>query len=121
MTGQDGVHPSEPPARARRRHLAGLPGERTILAWDRTALALLGNGALLILRDAGNTHPLRLLAALIAALLAAMCGVLARARARTLADRTYRTDLTPPTRAFLVLTAGVVMIALLELASVLRG
>ena len=104
-----------------RRHLSGLPGERTLMAWDRTALSLLGSGALLVMRDAGNTHPLRLAAAVVAALLAAMCGVLARTRAHNLADHNHRRTLTPPTVPALLLASGVVLMALLELGSILRA
>lgn len=113
------MNSNEPPSRLRRRHLAGLPGERTLLAWDRTALALLANGALLVMRDAADTHPLRLVAAGIAGLLAAMCGVLARSRARILADRGTRAHLRSPTVAVYLLTAGVCLLAALEIASIL--
>jgi uncharacterized membrane protein YidH (DUF202 family) len=109
----------DPPARARRRHLSGLPGERTLLAWDRTALALLANGALLILRDAGSTSSLRLVAAVLAGLLAAMCGVLARTRARAVADHQRHGFLHPPDRAALCLAAGVVAMGCLEVVAIL--
>lgn len=121
MTRQQGTHRPDPPARLRRRHLSGLPGERTLLAWDRTALGLLGNGALLIMRDAGSTHPLRLTAAVLAALLAAMCGVLARTRARTLADPGHRSGLSAPSTPAYLLAAGVCVMALLELVAILRA
>ena len=111
----------EPHPRARRRHLSGLPGERTLLAWDRTALALLGNGALLVMRDAGSTHPLRLVAAVLSALLAAMCGVLARTRAQTLAARGVDDGLPAPTAAVFLLGGGVVLISVLALGSILRS
>lgn len=112
---------NEPISRLRRRHLAGLPGERTLLAWDRTALALLANAALLIMRDAAATDPLRMVAAVLAATLAAMCGALARSRARTLADPTSRSHLRSPTGAVLVLTGGVCVIAILEVTAILRA
>jgi uncharacterized membrane protein YidH (DUF202 family) len=58
--------------------------ERTILAWDRTALALLGNGALLLVRDVRVTGGLALVAAAGAVVAALVVAVLGRHRARTL-------------------------------------
>jgi hypothetical protein len=76
---------------------------------------------LLVMRDAGGTHPLRLVAAALSAVLAAMCGVLARTRARTLADRGTRSTLRPATGPALLLASGVVAMAVLELGSILRA
>ncbi|MGQ0846585.1 MAG: DUF202 domain-containing protein [Sporichthyaceae bacterium] len=118
MERPEAIASSEPHARTRRRHLAGLPGERTLLAWDRTALALLANAALLTVRDAGGTHPLRLATAILAALLAVMCGVLARTRARTLAHPAGRDRLAAPTAAIYLLAGGVAAIATLELIAI---
>jgi len=111
----------EPLSRARRRHLAGLPGERTLLAWDRTALALLANAALLILRDGVDTHPLGLAAATLATVLAAMCAVLARTRAHALARRGAQTSLPAATRALPLLAAGTCALAALAAASIIRA
>jgi|GEM_PF-4843250 len=108
-----------PHARNRRRHLSGLPGERTLLAWDRAALSLLGNGALLVMRDAGGSHPLRLAAAVIGGLLAAMCGLLARFRARALAHHSVHRTLAPPARAAVALAVGVGAMAFLEMIAIL--
>jgi uncharacterized membrane protein YidH (DUF202 family) len=111
----------DPPARLRRRHLPGLPGERTLLAWDRTALALLGNLALLIIRHTGSAHPLRLAAAVLAGCLAAICGWLAVARGRAVSAQQRGAPMSPPTAAAVLLTAGVVAMAGLELAAILRA
>lgn len=73
------------------------------------------------MRDAGDTHPLRLVAAALSAVLAAMCGVLARTRARLLADRGTRNALRPATGPALLLASGVAVMALLELGSILRA
>lgn len=61
-----------------------LAAERTVLAWDRTALALLGNGALLLVRDVRTTGPLALAAAAVALVAALVVAVLGRRRARSL-------------------------------------
>lgn len=56
----------------------GLQPERTALAWSRTSLSILANGALFLLRSAEHyTGPLRLLPALLALVIAAatyICG-----------------------------------------------
>ncbi|MGQ0465542.1 MAG: DUF202 domain-containing protein [Sporichthyaceae bacterium] len=104
-----------------RPDLSGLPGERTLLAWDRTALALLANAALLIVRDGVDTPVLGLIAAGWAAGLAAVCAVLARTRAQRLARRGPGSPLPAASRALPLLAAGTVVLAALEAASILRA
>ncbi len=66
----------------------GLQPERTALAWSRTSLGFLANGALLLLRDAEHySGPLRLLPAVLALLFAAVVYGIGRARLRTLRRR----------------------------------
>jgi uncharacterized membrane protein YidH (DUF202 family) len=111
---------SRPNARDSRRHLSGLQGERTLLAWDRTAMSLLGNAGLLVLRDAGDSHPLRLIDAVVACFLAAMCGILARTRAGAIGRRVANHDLPGADRAVLALAAGIGVMCALELVAIFR-
>jgi uncharacterized membrane protein YidH (DUF202 family) len=112
---------SGPNARDSRRHLSGLQGERTLLAWDRTAMSLLANAGLLVLRDASEFHPLRLIDAVVACLLAAMCGVFARTRAAAIARRAGSQDLPGADRAIAVLAAGIALMCVLETIAIFRA
>jgi uncharacterized membrane protein YidH (DUF202 family) len=112
---------SSPDARDSRRHLSGLQGERTLLAWDRTAMSLLANAGLLVLREAGDSHPLRLIDAVVACFLAAMCGMLARTRAAAIARRVGDHDLPGADRAVVVLAAGIAVMCVLEVIAIFRA
>ncbi len=67
---------------ARIGELPGLQAERTLLSWDRTALGLLANGALLLLRDVQPLGAARLVPAGAALLLAVLCALAGRRRAK---------------------------------------
>jgi uncharacterized membrane protein YidH (DUF202 family) len=65
-----------------------LPAERTTLAWTRTSFAVLGNGALLAIKDLHGTAGLtRLIAPVLAALVATCTYLIALRRQRTLRQR----------------------------------
>lgn len=71
-----------------RRFADTLPAERTTLAWTRTSFAVLGNGALLAIKDLhGSSGPTRLIAPVLAALVATGTYLIALRRQRTLRQR----------------------------------
>ncbi|PVZ06379.1 DUF202 domain-containing protein [Actinomycetospora cinnamomea] len=70
------------PRTRRLQDRSGLPAERTVLSWDRTALAMLVNGALLLLRANRNGSLLVWVPAGLALLAAVACALLGRRRHR---------------------------------------
>lgn len=62
----------------------GLQAERTLLAWDRTTLGILANGALLVLRDTTPRHLDRWPVAVGALVVAGLCVLGRRWRGHTL-------------------------------------
>jgi len=99
-------------SRGARGDLPGLQVERTVLAWDRTALALLVNGALLSARAAGVT-----LAALGPATLALVMMLAVAVFGRCRGRRLRGSDGRGPAAwgPLTVLGAGVVALGLAEL------
>lgn len=78
---------------------AGLQAERTALAWSRTALGLLGNGALLLLRGYHAARPAVTVAlAAVALLLAGAAALVARLRSREFARTPLPAPLAAPRR-----------------------
>ncbi len=66
----------------------GLQAERTALAWSRTSFGVLGNGALLLLRDLHHySGPLRLAPAALAIVVALLTYIIGRRRQRLLRTR----------------------------------
>ena len=94
----------------------GRSAERTVLAWDRTALALLGNGALLLVRDLRGIGPFVVVPAVLAMAAAVTVAVLGRRRAaRLLRDPATRAGASPfalVTGVLVAIVAGAVVVAL---------
>jgi hypothetical protein len=81
------------------------------LAWTRTSLGVLANGAILLLRDTqGGANALRLTAAGFAALLALSTYLIAVWRQRTLAKRPLPARISARREIYLVGAAIVVLI-----------
>lgn len=109
---------------AARGELPGLQAERTLLAWERTALGLLANGALLMLRGtegAGLAILLPAGGALALAVLAAVVGLWRRRRiAHSLLDGSDHPETVPaPATEVLLLGAGVTALSVLAIAIIL--
>lgn len=100
----------------------GLQHERTALAWQRTSLATLTNGVLLLLHPAhGDGAPTaHVLLAGLAALLAALAFALGRVRRRTLRDGPV-VGAAVPMSYLVVVAAGQGVLAALVVAASLLG
>jgi uncharacterized membrane protein YidH (DUF202 family) len=91
--------------------------ERTTLAWTRTSLAVLANGAILLLqRTHGNPGVLRFLAAGIAALLALAAYLIGVRRQRILARRPLPDRISPRREVYLTGAAIIALILISALA-----
>jgi uncharacterized membrane protein YidH (DUF202 family) len=94
----------------------GLAAERTALAWTRTLLAVLANGALLMVRSNhgydGSTRPFAVGLAVTLALTTCLLG---RRRQRTLTHRPLPQRITPRGEVYLV---GISVLALILVAAV---
>ncbi|CAN5433774.1 DUF202 domain-containing protein [soil metagenome] len=96
----------------------GLQAERTSLAWTRTSFALLGNGAVLMMRDIkDHSAGFGLMAAVVAAALAGITYVIGLRRQRTLARRPLPQSINPRREVYLltVLVLGLIAVSLLSL------
>ncbi|MBA3741731.1 DUF202 domain-containing protein [Sporichthya sp.] len=102
-----------------RAQLPGWPSQRTLMAWDRTALALIAHGALLVVRDPGGGGPARFTAAALSLALALMVAVLGRLRADEIADSDKTRYAHVPTRPLLLITAGVLALGVADLVTIL--
>lgn len=95
----------------------GLQPQRTSLAWTRTSLAVLANGALLMLHDvARHRAGFGLVAAGIAVAVAALTFAIGVRRQRILAEHPLPQLLTPRTEVVTVTAAVVILIAVSVIA-----
>jgi uncharacterized membrane protein YidH (DUF202 family) len=87
--------------------------ERTRLAWTRTSLGVLANGALLLLKDVHRVaYELRFVAVAFAALLTLSTYLVAARRQRMLAKRPLPTQISPRREVYLVGSAIIVLIVI---------
>jgi uncharacterized membrane protein YidH (DUF202 family) len=94
----------------------GLAAERTALAWTRTLLAVLANGALLMVRsNHGYNESIRLFAVGLAVTLALITCLIGRRRQRTLTHRPLPQRITPRREVYLV---GISVLVLILVAAV---
>lgn len=104
-------------ARQSRSDLPGLQAERTSLAWERTALALLVNGTLLLLGHLRGTGWSALPVSVVGLVLAVVCAVLGARRAR----RIRSGGSVAVARTTIVVTGVAVLIFCLAVMAVLVG
>ena len=95
----------------------GLQAERTTLAWTRTSFAVLGNGALLMVKNL-NSHagPAGLIPAGLAAAVALCTYLIAMQRQRTLGRRPLPARIIPRRPVYLAGTAVLLLILVTGIA-----
>lgn len=98
----------------------GLQAERTSLAWTRTSFALLGNGAILMVRDIKDHNSgFGLAAAVFAVALAGVAYLLGQRRQRTLAKHPLPQSVSPRREVYLLTALVLALIAVSVLALIL--
>ncbi|MGB3484080.1 MAG: DUF202 domain-containing protein [Mycobacterium sp.] len=99
----------------------GLQPQRTSLAWTRTSLAVLVNGALLMAHDiADHRAGFGLAAGVIAVLVAVLTYLIGLHRQRILAREPLPQRITPQTEVYLV-TGAVLVLIVVSVAAVFVG
>ncbi len=95
----------------------GLAAQRTVLAWERTALGILANGALLVLRDGGSGDPVARAGACWAAALALLTVQLGRSRRQVVLDGARSGRILAPQWHVTVLAFGVAVLGVFDVLS----
>lgn len=108
------------PVSGPRGSLPGWPAQRTLMAWDRTALALIAHGALLMVRQPDEAGAARIVAAILSVGLAVAAALLGRRRAVQIAasDTTRRAPV--PTKALIGLAAGTLALAMADVVTIVQ-
>lgn len=91
-----------------------------MMAWDRTALALIGHGALLVVRNPADGGPARFTAAALSLALALLVAFFGRMRALEIADSDRTRYAHVPRLQLFVITGGVLVLAAADLVAILR-
>jgi uncharacterized membrane protein YidH (DUF202 family) len=97
----------------------GLPAERTLLSWERSAFGFLVGGALVMLRQHGPLGPGRTIVALTATLLALLVLALAYRRARQIRASPDRGIMPAPSTEILLMGGATIAFATVVVAAVL--
>jgi uncharacterized membrane protein YidH (DUF202 family) len=88
------------------------------MAWDRTALALIAHGALLVIRNPGAGGPARWTGAGLSLALALLVAGVGRVRAAQIADSDRTRYARVPTLPLLTITAGVLALGIADLVAI---
>ncbi len=96
----------------------GLQRERTSLSWNRTALALVANGALVLVRHE-NAFPLPVASAIAVLSVAAAALAVGQSARRRRIVRQADHEIAAPTASVLALGAAVALLALAVLGAIL--
>lgn len=97
----------------------GLPAERTLLSWERSAFGFLVGGALVLLRQHGPLGPGRIALAMTATVLALLVLVLGYVRARQIRAGAGRAVLSAPRTEILLIGGATVAFATAVVAALL--
>jgi uncharacterized membrane protein YidH (DUF202 family) len=95
---------------------SGLQAERTALAWTRTSMAVLVNGALLMAKNFGTYEPIRIVAIGLAVAIALSAYLIGLRRQRRLARRPLPSRITPRLEVHLMALSVLVLIVVSAVA-----